>query len=190
MQVWNLLHVARWKYRTEKLCKNRHLCTITQLCWAVSSQLRHISTITKKLVKQQYLIHISSEYGELGSTNDWDRLVSLGHSSEFERVSCLRFVTAPTSLNGGQPDFHDVGPPPGLVHYVYIFWALLSPNWILTCAKFTLCRSLAFSYIGSVTTRHSSSGRQPNFAAWYLHTTGWPSRSTFGRSNCVVLNMF
>jgi len=27
--------------------------------------------------------------------------------------------------------------------------------------------SLAFSYIGSVTPRHSSSGRQPNFVAWY-----------------------
>jgi len=25
----------------------------------------------------------------------------------------------------------------------------------------------AFSYIGSVTARHSSSGRQPYFAAWY-----------------------
>jgi len=35
------------------------------------------------------------------------------------------------------------------------------------CAKFTLRSSLAFSYIASVTARHSSSGRHPNFAAWY-----------------------
>ena len=34
-------------------------------------------------------------------------------------------------------------------------------------AKLTLRPSLALSYIGSVTTRHSSTGRQPNFAAWY-----------------------
>ena len=27
--------------------------------------------------------------------------------------------------------------------------------------------SLAFSYIGSVTARHSSSGHQPNVAVWY-----------------------
>jgi len=33
--------------------------------------------------------------------------------------------------------------------------------------KLTLRPSLAFSYIGSVTARHSSSGRQPNFATWY-----------------------
>ena len=31
--------------------KNRHLRTIAQLCPSVSSQLRHISTIEKKLVK-------------------------------------------------------------------------------------------------------------------------------------------
>ena len=30
--------------------KNRHLGTIAQLCWAVSSQLRHISTIGKNLL--------------------------------------------------------------------------------------------------------------------------------------------
>jgi len=28
MQVWNLLHAARWKYRTQKIAKNRHLGTM------------------------------------------------------------------------------------------------------------------------------------------------------------------
>jgi len=49
-----VLHAARWKYRTQKLCKNRHLRTIAQLCRAISSQIRHISTVGKN-VKQQYL---------------------------------------------------------------------------------------------------------------------------------------
>jgi len=49
----------------KKVAKNRHLGTIAQLCRAISSQLRHISTIGKKLVKQQYLLHMSSRYGEL-----------------------------------------------------------------------------------------------------------------------------
>jgi len=39
--------------------KNRHFDTIAQLCRAISSELRHISTIRKKLVKQQYLLHVS-----------------------------------------------------------------------------------------------------------------------------------
>jgi len=34
----------------KKSLKIRHLGTIAQLCWAVSSQLRHISTIGKKLL--------------------------------------------------------------------------------------------------------------------------------------------
>jgi len=46
--------------------KNRHLSTIEQLCRAISSQLRHLSPIGKKLVKQQYFLHIFSQYGELG----------------------------------------------------------------------------------------------------------------------------
>jgi len=39
--------------------KNRHLGTIAQLCRAISSQLRHVSTIGKKLFKQQYLLYMS-----------------------------------------------------------------------------------------------------------------------------------
>ena len=48
MQVRNdVLHADRWKYRTHK---NRHFGTIAQLCRAVSSQLRHVSTIGKNLL--------------------------------------------------------------------------------------------------------------------------------------------
>jgi len=44
----------------KKVAKNRHLATITQLRRAISSQLRHVSTIGKKFVKQQYLLHMFS----------------------------------------------------------------------------------------------------------------------------------
>ena len=50
---------------------------------------------------------------------------------------------------------------------IYTFSGALAPDGILPGAKFTLCPSLAFSYIGSVTARHCSSGLEPNFAAWY-----------------------
>jgi len=39
--------------------KIRRLGTIAQLCRAIAWQLRHVSTIGKKLVKQQYLLHMS-----------------------------------------------------------------------------------------------------------------------------------
>jgi len=70
-----------------------------------SAQLRHVSTIGKKLIKQQYRLHMSSQYGELWPTNGWDRFTSLGYPRKFQRVLCLGFITAPTSLNGGQPNF-------------------------------------------------------------------------------------
>ena len=76
---------------------------------------------------------------------------------------------------------HDVWPSLGLLHYTFS-WAL-APNGILQGAKFTLRSSLAFSYIGSVTARYSSSGRQPHFAALSrrrhlgpLYSEGRPSR--------------
>ena len=50
----------------KKLPKVCHLGIIAQLSPAISLQLRHVSTIGKKLVKQQYLRHMSSQYGELG----------------------------------------------------------------------------------------------------------------------------
>jgi len=50
---------------------------------------------------------------------------------------------------------------------IYTFLGLLPPDRILPHAKFTVRPSLVFSYIGSVTGRHSSSRPQPNFVAWY-----------------------
>jgi len=56
----------------------------------------------------------------------------------------------------------------------------IPPDGILSGAEFTLRPSLALYYIGSVTARHSSSGRQPNFAALsrgrHLYSAGRPSR--------------
>jgi len=51
---------------------------------------------------------------------------------------------------------------------MYTLLGLLLGNGILPGARFTLRPSLAFSYIGSVITRHSGSQQhQPHFVAWY-----------------------
>jgi len=59
---------------------------------------------------------------------------------------------------------------------------LLAPNGILLGASFTLRPRLAFSYIRTVTARHSSSGYQPNFAVCDKkrnYGTFAPRRETF-----------
>jgi len=84
--------------------------------------------------------------------------------SKFQRVSCLAFVAAATSLTGDQPN---------CARYLAVSWAgthyrpYIHFRGLLSGVKFTLRPSLAFSYTGSITERHSSSGRQLNFAAWY-----------------------
>jgi len=106
--MWLAANTGRKK--SPKIC---HLGTIVQLCRAVSSQLRHISTTGKKF-KQQYLLHLCSQYGERRPTNGWDRFISLGHSSKFQRVSRIGFVNAATSLTAGQPNF---------ARCLAVFWA-------------------------------------------------------------------
>jgi len=60
---------------------------------------------SEKVVKQKYLLYMSSQYGELRPTSDWDRLASLGHPSQFERVSRFGSVTARHSSTWRQPNF-------------------------------------------------------------------------------------
>jgi len=50
MHVWNVLHADRWNTGRKDFAKNRHLRTIAQICRAISSQLRHTSTIGKNLL--------------------------------------------------------------------------------------------------------------------------------------------
>jgi len=59
----------------------------------------------KKVVKQQYLLHMFPQYGELRPTSSWDRSGSLGHSCKFQRVSRLGSVTAQHSSIGREPNF-------------------------------------------------------------------------------------
>jgi len=80
-------------------------------------------------------------------TNGWDRFGSLGHPSKFQRLSRLGFVTAATSLTGGQSNFAWCL----AVSWAAILSGALAPWRNIARCKFTLHPSLAFSYIGSVT---------------------------------------
>jgi len=77
-----------------------HPTTLSGYIFAINARIDN-----RKIVKQQYLLHISPQYGELRPTNGWDRFGSSRHHSKFQSVSRLRFVTAPTSLNGGHQNF-------------------------------------------------------------------------------------
>jgi len=121
MHVWNVLNALTENRGCKNYTQIRHLCTIAQLCQAISSQLLHVLTIAKKLVKQQYLLHMSLQYGELPPTNVQDLLASLGHPSKFQQLSHLGSVTAPMLLNKGQPNFARCLAVSYTVYYICIF---------------------------------------------------------------------
>ena len=87
--------------KSSKIC---HLGTIAQISWAISLQLRHISTVGKKLVKQQYVLQMSPQYGVLRPSSGWDQFTSLWHACKFQRVSRLGSVTAWQSSSERQPN--------------------------------------------------------------------------------------
>jgi len=94
-----VLNAARWKCRTQKVA----ICAASyNFVRAIYSQLRHISTIGKKLVKQQYLLQISQQYdglrllaaeidpvvwGTPANFNGFRVLAALLHGSHVVRVS-------------------------------------------------------------------------------------------------------
>jgi len=105
MHVWNLLYAARWKCRMQKWQK---IAICAPLHNFVGLYLRNEGTYRqseKKLVKQQYLLQMSLQYGELLPTSGWDLLAGLGHPIIFQRVSLLGSVTARQSSNGRQSNF-------------------------------------------------------------------------------------
>ena len=136
---------------------------IAQLCRAISSHLRHLSTIGKKLLNSNISptsFHNLVNFGPLAAEIG---LLVWGTPANFNRfhILALYILQGRRSTEANQT-LHDVWPSPGLQRYIL---GTLAPYGILPGAILTLRLSLALCYIGSVTVWHSSSGRQPNFAA-------------------------
>jgi len=85
----------------KKSPSGHHRTTLSRYIFATKA---HIDK-RKKVVKQQCLPHMFSQYGELRPTSDWDLLASLGHPCKFQQVSRLGSVSARHSSSGRQPNF-------------------------------------------------------------------------------------
>ena len=93
MQVWNVLHAARWKCRTQKIAKNspsgHHHTPFSGYIFATKACMDN----RKNLLS----INISSRcpHNMVNMpTSGWDRLTSLGYACKFQLVSRLCSVTA------------------------------------------------------------------------------------------------
>jgi len=94
MQVWNLLHAPSWKHRTQKSRQKspsgHHLTNLSGYIFATKARIDN----RKKTVKQQYVLHMSAQYGELRPTSGWDLFTTLGYPCKFPLVLRLGSVTA------------------------------------------------------------------------------------------------
>jgi len=128
--------------------------------------IRHVATIGKRLLNNNISStcpHNMVNFGPLTAETGWR---VWGIPENFNGVRVLASLMQRRRSTEAHQILQDIWPSAGLVYYIH-FWGLLPPNGILPGANFTLHPSLAFSCFGSVTARHWSSGRQPNFAAWY-----------------------
>jgi len=91
VQVRNVLHVARWKYRMQKSRQKspswHHRTTLSGYIFATKAR---IDNRKKSLLSSS----MSPQYGELRPTSGWDWSGSLRHPCIFQRVSHLGSVTA------------------------------------------------------------------------------------------------
>ena len=126
MHAWNVLHAAHLIKGRKNYAKKSPSGHHRRICRAISSQLRHVSTIGKIFIIQQYLLHMFSQYGERRPTNGWDRLVSLASqqiSKGFCVLASLLHRRRSTEIN---QTLHDVWPSPELVHYIYCIYSFAS----------------------------------------------------------------
>jgi len=167
MQVWNVLHAASWKYRTQKLRRKspsaHHHTTLSGYIFAtktcIDNRKKSLNGNTSTSICMYNIVNFGPLTAEI-RRRVWETPANI---NGFRVLASLLQRRRTTEVN---QSLHDVD---RLLHWytIYAFWGLLPPNGILPAAKVTLRPSLAFSYIGSVTARHSSSGRQPHFVAWY-----------------------
>jgi len=75
----------------------------------------------KKLLKQQYLTHMSPQYGKLRPSNSWDCFGCLVHPSNFNGFRILPSLLQRRHSPEANQTLLNVWPSPVLVHYICIF---------------------------------------------------------------------
>ena len=80
------------KKSRQKSTSGHHRTTSSGYIFATKAHIDNRKKIIRP--KQQYLLHMSLQYGELRPTIGWDPFVSLRHPCKFQRVSRLGSITA------------------------------------------------------------------------------------------------
>jgi len=103
---------TRRKKSQKKLPSVHHRATLSAYISATKAYINN----RKNLLKQQYLPHMSLQYGaaEIGS-------LASGTPADFNGFRVLASLLLRRCSMEVNQTLHDVWPSPGLVHYIYIF---------------------------------------------------------------------
>jgi len=144
----------------KKSPKIRHLCTIAQLCRSSSctSQLRHVSTFEKN-VKLQYILYMSHNIVDFGPLAAEIGLPDWGTPANFNGFRLL----ASLLHRRHSPEANQTYTTFGCLLGWYTAYTFFRGSF----GNFARCKIHFASKSCPVLYWHSSSGRQPNFAAWY-----------------------
>jgi len=149
-----MLHVARWKYRMQKLHQTHHRTTLSGCIFARKACIDN----RKKLVKWQYLLHSLHNMVNFGPLMAEMCCRVWGTPANFNRFHILAWLLHQRRSMEVNQTLHDVWLSSVLVYCIYILGGSCPLTEFLPAAEFTLRPILAFSYIGNVTARHSNSG--------------------------------
>jgi len=103
----------------KKLPKIRHLGTIAPLCLAISSQLRHVSTIGKKVLNSNAFPTCAHNIVNFCPLTARIRGRVWGTPANFNGFRVLPPLLERSRSPEANQTLHDVWPSPGLVHYIF-----------------------------------------------------------------------
>ena len=81
---------------SQKSPSGHHRTTLLGYIFAIKARIDN----RKKFIKQQDLLHMSAQYGQLWLTSGWDRFVSLGHPANFNGFRVLAALLHGTLVLG------------------------------------------------------------------------------------------
>jgi len=162
MQVWNVLHVARWKIQdaenSQKVAiwaSSHKFVGLYLWNWGTYRQSqKQLLGINTTSTWTHNMVNFGSLAAEIGR-------VVWGTPANFNGFRVLAALLQRCRSPEANQTLHDAWPSPGLLHYIYIFG--------VSCPLTEFCPvqdSLYVQVLRSATLT-ALLGRQPNFGAWY-----------------------
>jgi len=147
MHVWNMLHVARWKYMTQKLREKvpsvHHRTSLSGYIFATKA---FIDSRKKNLLNSNIFsicLHNMVNFGLLMAEISWQVWDTPANFNGFRVLASVLHRRRSMEVH---QTLHDVWPSPGLVHYIYIFVGCCTLTEFCQVPN-SLHSSLALSYI-------------------------------------------